>query len=125
MLTRTTALGTWPDQLHVDWVHLEMERDANGPSQTALREPLPEWRAQPVTGISEHTAEVDTSCDLRLHSRGAMFDQHANSFQTCPIVRPAFGRNRRQATVTGTSPRASVSDTNVWQLAVLTSAEAY
>src|SRR5258705_1453394 len=35
------------------------------------------------------------------------------------------GRKRRSATVTGTSPRASVSDTSVWQLAVLPNAEAY
>ena len=35
------------------------------------------------------------------------------------------GRKRRNATITGTSPRASVSDTIVWQLAVLPSADAY
>src|SRR5262249_19392091 len=35
------------------------------------------------------------------------------------------GRNSRNASMTGTSPRASVSDTRVWQLAVLPSAEAY
>src|SRR5882757_9521469 len=35
------------------------------------------------------------------------------------------GRKRRSATVTGTSPRASVSDASVWQLAVLPNAEAY
>jgi hypothetical protein len=35
------------------------------------------------------------------------------------------GRKRRKATITGTSPRASVSDTSVWQLAVLPRAEAY
>src|ERR1019366_3866782 len=35
------------------------------------------------------------------------------------------GRNKRNATMTGTSPRASVNDTSVWQLAVLPSAEAY
>src|SRR5580704_2799869 len=35
------------------------------------------------------------------------------------------GRNSRSASVTGTSPRASVSDTRVWQFAVLPSAEAY
>src|SRR5262245_52067204 len=35
------------------------------------------------------------------------------------------GRNSRKASMTGTSPRASVSDTRVWQLAVLPSAEAY
>ena len=35
------------------------------------------------------------------------------------------GRKSRNATMTGTSPRASVSDTKVWQFAVLPSAEAY
>ena len=35
------------------------------------------------------------------------------------------GRKRRNATITGTSPRASVSDTRVWQLAFLPRAEAY
>src|SRR5438874_1760161 len=35
------------------------------------------------------------------------------------------GRNSRNASMTGTSPRASVSDTRVWQLAVLPSPEAY
>src|SRR4051794_18069282 len=35
------------------------------------------------------------------------------------------GRNNRNANMTGTSLRASVSDTSVWQLAVLPSAEAY
>src|SRR5262249_20577625 len=35
------------------------------------------------------------------------------------------GRNNRNASMTGTSSRASVSDTRVWQLEVLPSAEAY
>src|SRR5690348_4528039 len=35
------------------------------------------------------------------------------------------GRNSRSASMTGTAPRASVSDTRVWQFAVLPSAEAY
>src|SRR6202035_3329492 len=35
------------------------------------------------------------------------------------------GRKRRNATITGTSSQASVSDTSVWQLAFLPSAEAY
>src|SRR6516225_7126169 len=35
------------------------------------------------------------------------------------------GRNNRNASTTGTSPRASVSDTRVWQFAVLPSADAY
>src|ERR1700728_3176487 len=35
------------------------------------------------------------------------------------------GRTRRKPIITGTSSRASVSDTSVWQLAILPSAEAY
>jgi hypothetical protein len=35
------------------------------------------------------------------------------------------GRKRRSATIIGTSPRASVSDTSVWQFAVLPRADAY
>ena len=35
------------------------------------------------------------------------------------------GRNSRSPTIDGTSPRARVSDTRVWQLACLPSAEAY
>src|ERR1700682_355231 len=35
------------------------------------------------------------------------------------------GRNSRRAIMTGTSSRASVSDTRVWQFEVLPSAEAY
>src|SRR5213078_2363008 len=59
-LTRTTTLGNWPDQLHVDRVNLQMTGNANGPGQTARCEPLPEWRAQPVPRICEHTAEADS-----------------------------------------------------------------
>src|ERR1700730_16237417 len=62
-LTRTAALGDWPDHLHVDRVHLEMARDANRPSQATRREPLPEWRAQSIPGICEHTAEVNSGCN--------------------------------------------------------------
>ena len=35
------------------------------------------------------------------------------------------GRKRRNATITGTSSRASINDTSVWQLAFLPSAETY
>jgi hypothetical protein len=40
-----------------------MTRDANGPGQAARRQPLAEWRAQPVIGICQHTAEADTGSD--------------------------------------------------------------
>ena len=42
-----------------------------------------------------------------------------------PLRSVSLGRKRRNATITGTSSRASVSDTSVWQLAFLPSAEAY
>src|SRR6201990_1247874 len=42
-LTRTAALGDWPDQLHVDRVHLEMARDANGASQATRAETSTAW----------------------------------------------------------------------------------
>jgi hypothetical protein len=35
------------------------------------------------------------------------------------------GRKSRKATITGTSPRASVSETSTWQFAFFPSAEAY
>src|SRR5438477_2880723 len=133
-LTRTTTLGNWPDQLHVDRVHLQMTGNANGPGQTARCEPLPEWRAQPVPRICEHTAEADTGRnhavdlserDLRLRSCSPMFGRNTNPLQTCLSLVQFSGRKRRRATATGTSPRASVSDTSVWQLAVLPNAEAY
>src|SRR5215469_15824764 len=88
-LTRTAALGNWPNQVHADRVHLEMARDANGPGQTARREPLPEWRAQSVPGLSER--------NLRLRSRSLMFGRNPSPLQTCPIARPAFGKEEAQS----------------------------
>src|SRR5262249_9034918 len=105
-LTRTAALGNWPNQVHADRVHLEMARDANGPGQTARREPLPEWRAQSVPGISERTAKMDTGCNhtvdlsernLRLRSRSLMFGRNPSPLQTCPLARPAFGKAEAQS----------------------------
>src|SRR5882757_6987370 len=48
----------------------------------------------------------------------------ARSNRTRSLVQLS-GRKRRSVTITGTSPRASVSDTSVWQLAFLPRAEAY
>src|SRR5262249_4388000 len=45
-------------------------------------------------------------------------------FNRARLLVQLSGRNSRNASMTGTSPRASVSDTSVWQLAVLPSAEA-
>src|SRR5215467_9870509 len=46
-------------------------------------------------------------------------------FNRAGLLVQLSGRNSRNASITGTSPRASVSDTRVWQLAVLLSAEAW
>src|SRR4029077_6876478 len=46
-------------------------------------------------------------------------------FKRTGLLVQLSGTKRRNATMTGTSPRASVSDTNVWQLAVLPRDEAY
>src|SRR6266404_4371400 len=46
-------------------------------------------------------------------------------FKRTGLLVQLSGTKRRNATITGTSPRASVSDTNVWQLAVLPRDEAY
>src|SRR5271155_665123 len=56
--SRAAALGNGPDQLHADRIHLEVMRDANRPGKIAGRKPLAERRAQPVTGIRQHTAEA-------------------------------------------------------------------
>jgi hypothetical protein len=83
-----------------------MARDSNGPGQTPRREPLPQWRAQSVPGISEHTAETHTGCNhtvdlsernLRLRSRSLVFARNASPLQTSPIARPAFGKEEAQS----------------------------
>ena len=90
---------------NADRVHLEVTRDTNGPGQTARRGSLPEWRAHPVTGICQHTAEADTGCDhvidlgeryLRLRPCRSMFGRNASPLQTCSIACPALGEEKAQ-----------------------------
>jgi hypothetical protein len=64
--TRAASPGNGPDQLHADRVHLEVTRDADRPGKFASREPLAKQRAQSVTGIRQHTAEVHTGRDNTL-----------------------------------------------------------
>jgi hypothetical protein len=108
--------------------------DADCPDQATGREILTERRAEPVIGIRQHTAEANTGCehaidlgqrDLRLGSRGAMLDGTPARFKRAGSLVQLSGKKSRSSTMTGTSPHASVSDTNVWQLAVLPSDEAY
>lgn len=86
--SRAAALGNGPDQLHADRIHLEVMRDANRPGKIAGRKPLAERRAQPVTGIRQHTAEAHTGRhhaidlsegDLWLRTGSSAFDWNARS----------------------------------------------
>src|SRR5438094_8955442 len=86
--SRAAPLGNGPDELHADRVYLEVTRDADGPGKLASREPLAKRRAQPVTGVRQHTAEAHTGCyhtvdlgqgDLRLRSCHSIFDRNARS----------------------------------------------
>jgi hypothetical protein len=104
-LTGTAARGNRPDELHADRVHFEVTRNADGPGKAASREPLAEWRAQPITGIRQHTAEAHTGCDhaidlgqsnLRLRSCSLMFGRNPRPLQTYPIARPTLGEEEVQ-----------------------------
>src|SRR6266481_8411255 len=133
-LTGTAASGNRPDHLHIGRVHLEVPRDTDCPGKFASCEPLAERRAQPITGIRQHAAKAHTGRDgtidlrqshLRFCSCRSIFGRNTRSLQPGRLLVQLSGRNSRNASMTGTSPRASVSDTRVWQLAVLPSAEAY
>src|SRR5436189_6136415 len=61
-----------------------------------------------------------------LNAIGRIGHRHGCMPHTCQVGdRVRSVRGLSHASITGTSPRASVSDTMVWQLAVLPSAEAY
>src|SRR5262249_27595442 len=97
-----------------------------GPSATRTR--------TAVNGIRQHAAKAHTAAMARSISARAIsgFVRAVRHSAGTParsnrdrLLVQLSGRNNRNASMTGTSPRASVSDTRVWQLAVLPSAEAY
>src|SRR5208337_1419387 len=133
-LTGTAALGNRPDHPHIGRVNLEVPRNTDRPRQLASRELLAEQRALPITGVRQHAAEANTGRDdtidlrqgyLQLRPCRSIFRRNTRSLQPSRLLVQLSGRNNRSASMTGTSPRASVSDTNVWQLEVFPSAEAY
>ena len=133
-LTRPTTLGNRPDHLHIGRVDLEVARNTDGPGKFANREPwrngaLSPYPASAKTQPKRTPAAVARSISARAicglvravrYSAGTP----ARSWRARLLVQLS-GRNSRNASITGTSPRANVSDTMVWQLAVLPSAEAY
>src|SRR5881396_2757563 len=66
--SRAAPLGNGPDELHADRVYLEVTRDADGPGKLASREPLAKRRAQPVTGVRQHTAVTRASRMIEMMS---------------------------------------------------------
>ena len=104
-MTGTTAPGNWPDQLHIDRVHLEVTRNTDRPGKLASRKLLTERRAHPITGIRQHAAEAHTGRDhtidlrqgdLRLRPCRSIFGRNARSLQPCPITRPTLGKEKTQ-----------------------------
>src|SRR5580692_6082041 len=133
-LARPTTLGNRPDHLHIGRVDLEVARNTDGPGKFANREPVAERRAQPIPGIRQDAAKTHTGrgCpidlrqgDLRLGSRRPISAGTPARSCRARLLVQLSGRNSRNASITGTSLRANVSDTMVWQFAVLPSAEAY
>src|SRR4029077_11918658 len=132
--TRATPPGNGPEQTHVDGVHLQVTRDTDRPRKIAGREAVAKRRAQPIPCICQDAGEahagrdhaIDLSkCDLRLGRAVQYSTATPARFNRARSLFQLSGRKRRNATITGTSSRASVSDTSVWQLAFLPSAEAY
>src|ERR1700758_4207006 len=112
-----------------------MPWNTDRPGQFASCEPLAERRTYPITGIRQHAAEAHTGRDdtidlcqsqLRLRPRRSIFGWNTRSLQPSLIARPALRKKQSQPQHDRYfAARASVSDTRVWQLAVLPSAEAY
>src|SRR5262249_28064242 len=80
----------------------------------------------------QHAAEAHTGRDdtidlcqgqLRLRPRRSIFGWDTRSLQPSLIARPTLRKKQSQPQHDSTSPCASVSDTKVWQLAVLPNAE--
>src|SRR5215471_15327664 len=93
--------GTRPNELNVDGVHLEVTRDANRPGKLARRKTLTERRAEPVTGIRQHTAKTHADRyhaidlgqrDLRLCPRHSIVGWNSSSLQPPLIVDPTVGK---------------------------------
>jgi hypothetical protein len=72
----------------ISGIYLEVTRNADSPGKLAGREPLPEWRAQPITRIRQNTAEAYAGSDdavdlrqgdLRFCSCGSIFHRNARS----------------------------------------------
>ena len=121
--TRAAAGGDGEDKFDIARVNLLMAGNADRPGKAARTQCLTERRTHAIAGISEDRSESNAGADQtiqfgkrdpRLGPRRAIFDGHAGALQPNLVVDPGLRQEQPQAfTITGTSPRASVSDTNV------------
>jgi hypothetical protein len=120
-----------PDMVRIDFLLLG---DSDRPLQAARAEALAERRGQAIACIRHTVANRTPAARMRSISASAISgfvraDRQVSGTRAFAIRSASLvqlsGRNRRRPIITGTSSRASVSDTSVWQLAVLPSAEAY
>jgi len=124
---------------HVRGVDLLHARDADRPQEPARRERLAEVAAHAVAGVGQdaavHDARRRDAVDLvqrqvELRPVGEPRVRHPGGTATLGVVRPLGGQEQPQRQAHGhptgnPSPRASVSDTSVWQLVVLPALPAY
>ena len=130
---RSAASGDGEDEFDVARVDLLMAGNADRPGKPACAQRLTELGAHAVPCVGRDCPEADAGGDqaiefgkrnLRLGPRRAIFGGHAGALEPSFVAGPGLRQEQSRPTITGTS-RASVSDTKVWQLAVLPKADAY
>ena len=127
---RAAACGDGEDEFDVARVDFLMTGNAGKP---ACAQGLTKLGAHAVPCVGEDRPEANAGGDqaiefgerdLRLGPRQAIFGGHASALEPSFVAGPGLRQEQPQADITGTSPRASVSETKVWQLAVLPKADA-
>ncbi|MBB4277647.1 hypothetical protein GGE12_005456 [Rhizobium mongolense] len=115
------------DQCDIMGVNLLMLGNADGPGETPRTQTLAKRSRQTIAGIGKHGAKphargnqsIDLDeRDLRFGTLDPHFLGNASLSHTILVTRPAFRQEQPQTHGTGTSSRASVNDTSVWQLAL-------
>ena len=122
------------DQCHIARVDLLMPRNADSPLQTALTERVPEWRTHAVAGIGKDASEGvrrrlssgrPRRWRSRVRSECLVVWRNPRPCHAIGIAGPALRQEQPQAHHHRHLAVASVSETSVWQFAVLPSTEAY
>ena len=121
-LARSSAPRNGGDHRHVGWIDLAAFRDPDSPGQATRAQGLSE-RGGPITRFGQHAAEAHAppfrTRSISATAISSLVRASRRSLGTpallirCGSLVQVSGRNSARPTATGTSPRASVSDTNV------------